>query len=165
MSKATVSTVSTIDTIGVFKSAAAAIYNGTQALAIIGTQVETLRAAKVSFGKSVKTCEFRRQLGDAMAAAFTGKKPKTYANYVTAFIAAVNEGIPFSFSHSKGKSKAKGKPADKDTSIYPILAKLFSHEGFAQCANTIQGAYENDEGDFGAIIRALLESEGYEIKE
>ena len=159
------STSTTIDTIGVFKSAAAAIYSGTQSLSIIGAQVETLRKAKVSFGKSVKTCGYRRQLGDAMAAAFTGKKPKTYANYVTAFIAAVNEGIPFSFSHSKGKGKAKGKPADKDTSIYPVLAKLFSHEGFATLVSDLQSSYDNDEGSLSDLIRVTLESEGYEIKE
>jgi hypothetical protein len=158
------STSTTIDTIGVFKSAAAAIYSGTQALAIISTQVETLRTAKVSFGKSVKTCEFRRQLGDAMQAAFTGKKPKTYANYVTAFIAAVNEGIPFSFSHSKGKGKGK-KKSDADKTIFPVLAKLFSHEGFAALVSDLQTSYENDEGSLSDLIRVTLESEGYEIKE
>jgi hypothetical protein len=154
----------TIDTIGVFKSAAAAIYSGTQALAIISTQVETLRTAKVSFGKSVKTCEFRRQLGDAMQAAFTGKKPKTYTNYVTAFIAAVNEGIPFSFSHSKGKGKGK-KKSDADKTIFPVLAKLFSHEGFAALMSELQGSYDNDEGSLSDLIRVTLESEGYEIKD
>ena len=157
-------TQATIDTIGVFKSAAAAIYSGTQALSIIGTQVETLRTAKVSFGKSVKSCEYRRQLGDAMQAAFTGKKPKTYANYVTAFIAAVNEGIPFSFSHSKGKGKGK-KKSDADKTIFPVLAKLFSHEGFAALVSDLQASYDNDEGSLSDLIRATLESEGYEIKD
>jgi hypothetical protein len=119
----------TLDTIGVFKSTAAAIYSGTQALSIISTQVETLRKGKIVFGKSVKTCEFRRQLGDAMQAAFTGKKPKTYANYVTAFIAAVNQGIPFSFSYSKGAaapSKGKGGKASDKTGNEKMVGALLN---------------------------------------
>jgi hypothetical protein len=166
-------TTATIDTIGVFKSAAAAIYSGTQALSIIGTQVETLRNAKVSFGKSVKTCEFRRQLGDAMAAAFTGKKPKTYANYVTAFIAAVNEGIPFSFSHSKGaaapsKGKTKGKTKGK-AAFSDLLAKPFNHEGgktFKALCAKIEKSFQDDEHKtIYAAFADYLKSEGFEIAE
>ena len=158
-------TTATLDTIALFKGIANAHNSGLTALDVIKGHIETLRKGEIKMGKSVKTCQYRVQCTDAYIVAFPKTAKKTIANYVTAVVDSVNNGTEFSFSASKGKSKAKGKPADKDTSIYPILAKLFSHEGFAQCVNTIQGAYENDEGDFGAIIRALLEAEGYEIKE
>jgi uncharacterized protein (DUF736 family) len=128
MSKAT---TTTIDTIGVFKSAAAAIYSGTMALSIVNAQVETLRKGKIVFGKSVKSCTYRVQLGDAMQAAFVGKAAKTYSNYVTAFIAAVNEGTEFSFSHSKGKAapgKGKGKGAKGKIAFSDLFAKPFNHD-------------------------------------
>ena len=79
------------------------------ALETINEQAKALKSAGITFGKSVKTCQYRVQLGDAMKAQFKGKAAKTYANYVTGFVAAVNEGVPFSFSSSKGKGKAKGK--------------------------------------------------------
>jgi hypothetical protein len=77
----------------------------------------------------------------------------------------VNEGVPFSFSSSKGKGKAKGKGTDKDTTIFPLLAKLFGHEAFKATMADIQNAFENDEGDISSIIQSMLESEGYEITE
>ncbi len=155
----------TIDTINSFKSVAAAIFNGLNALETINEQAKVLKAAGVTFGKSKKTCQYRVQLGDAMKAQFKGKAEKTYANYVTGFVAAVNEGVPFSFSSSKGKGKAKGKTGDKDTTIYPLLAKLFGHESFKATMADIQASFENDEGDLSAIIQSMLESEGYEITE
>ena len=154
----------TLDTLSVFQSAAIAIYNGTQALSVINTQVETLRKAEIVFGKSKKTCMYRVQFSDAMKAAFVGKSEKTYTNYVTAFVAAVNENIPFSFSHSKGKGKGK-KKSEADKTIFPILAKLFSHEGFATLASEIQESYDNDEGSLTDIIKNALLADGYEIKE
>jgi hypothetical protein len=157
----------TIDTIGVFKSAAAAIYNGTQALSIIGAQVETLRTAKVSFGKSVKTCQYRRQLGDAMAAAFTGKAAKTYANYVTAFIAAVNEGIPFSFSHSKGKAApSKGKGADK-TGAEKMVGALLNVWKLSDIGEDVLVQVETAMADGSTLIDAIadvLRAHGEELK-
>jgi hypothetical protein len=154
-----------IDTINTFKTVSAAIYNGINALETINEQAKALKAGGIVFGKSKKTCQYRVQLGDAMKAQFKGKAEKTYANYVTGFVAAVNEGAPFSFSHSKGKGKAKGKGTDKDTTIYPLLAKLFGHESFKATMADIQSAYENDEGDITTIIQSMLESEGYEITE
>jgi hypothetical protein len=110
MSKAT----TTIDTLAVFKSSACAIYSGIAALAIIGQQVATLREAGIKFGKSKKSCQYRVQFSDAMKAVFQGKAEKTYANYVTSFVSAVNDGTEFSYSHSKGKAKGskKGKGAE-----------------------------------------------------
>lgn len=109
-------TKATIDTIALFKSAACAIYSGTQALSIVNAQIETLRKGKIVFGPSKKSCQYRVQLGDAMKAAFSGKSEKTYSNYITAFIKAVNEGIPFSLSGSKGKAApGADKEAQKGT--------------------------------------------------
>lgn len=154
-----------LDTITIFKSTAAAIYNGLNALETINEHAKALKSAGIVFGKSKKTCQYRVQLGDAMKAQFKGKAEKTYSNYVTGFVAAVNEGVPFSFSHSKGKGKAKGKSTEKDTSIFPLLAKLFGHESFKVTMSEIQNAFENDEGDISDIIQSMLEADGYEIKE
>jgi hypothetical protein len=154
-----------IDTINTFKTVSAAIYNGVNALETINEQAKALKSAGIVFGKSKKTCQYRVQLGDAMKTQFKGKAEKTYANYVTGFVAAVNEGVPFSFSSSKGKGKAKGKGTDKDTTIYPLLAKLFGHADFKATMVSIETSFENDEGDISAIIQAMLEFEGYEITE
>jgi len=155
----------TIDTINTFKTVSAAIYNGVNALETINEQAKALKAGGIVFGKSKKTCQYRVQLGDAMKAQFKGKAEKTYSNYVTGFVAAVNEGVPFSFSHSKGKGKAKGKGTEKDTSIFPLLAKLFGHADFKATMVSIETSFENDEGDISSIIQAMLEFEGYEITE
>jgi hypothetical protein len=155
----------TIDTINTFKTVAASIYNGVHALETINEQAKALKAGGIVFGKSKKTCQYRVQLGDAMKAQFKGKAEKTYSNYVTGFVAAVNEGVPFSFSSSKGKGKAKGKGTEKDTSIFPLLAKLFGHADFKTTMVSIETSFENDEGDISSIIQAMLEFEGYEITE
>jgi hypothetical protein len=155
----------TIDTINTFKTVAASIYNGVNALETINEQAKALKAGGIVFGKSKKTCQYRVQLGDAMKAQFKGKAEKTYSNYVTGFVAAVNEGVPFSFSHSKGKGKAKGKGTEKDTTIFPLLAKLFGHADFKATMVSIETSFENDEGDISSIIQAMLEFEGYEITE
>jgi hypothetical protein len=153
-----------IDTIATLKTVAGAIYNGVNALSIINHRAAEMREAGIKFGKSKKTCQYRQQFADAMEASFGGKKEKTYANYVTAFVASVNEGIEFSFSHSKGKSKGK-KKSDADASIYPVLAKLFSHQGFTALMSDLQESYHNDEGSLSDLVRVILESEGYEIKD
>lgn len=158
------STQATIDTIGIFKGIATAHNAGLSALEVIKGHIETLRKAEVTIGASKKTCQFRVQLIDAYKAGFPGKSEKTLANYVTAVADCVNNGTEFSFSASKGKGKAKGNK-EKDSTIYPILAKLFSHEGFATLMSDLQASYDNDEGSLSDLIRVTLESEGYEIKE
>ncbi len=154
-----------IDTINTFKTVSAAIYNGVNALETINEQAKALKAGGIVFGKSKKTCQYRVQLGDAMKAQFKGKAEKTYANYVTGFVAAVNEGVPFSFSSSKGKGKAKGKSTEKDNSIMVLWAKLFSHEDFVGSMQGLQDLFQDDQGDLYAIVRSMLEAEGYEIKD
>jgi hypothetical protein len=157
--------MSTIDTIALFKGIATAHNSGLTALDVIKGHIETLRKEKITMGKSVKTCQYRVQCTDAYIVAFPKTAKKTIANYVTAVVDSVNNGTEFSFSASKGKGKAKGKPADKDKTIFPVLAKLFSHEGFAALVSDLQASYDNDEGTLSDLIRATLESEGYEIKD
>ena len=153
------------DSIAAAKSTAAAIHAGANALEIINTQAAAYRANGVTFGKSIKTCQHRAALADAMAAAFKGKAAKTYANYVTAFVAAVNDNIPFSFSASKGKAKGKGKEkAAPEFASY--VAKLFSADGFASFAAEIQSAYDDAKADtLAGCIADYLTANGYEINE
>lgn len=154
----------TIDTIAIFKGIALAHASALTGLDVIKGHIETLKTAKIVFGKSVKTCQYRQQCTDAYVQAFPKLAKKTINNYVTAVVDCVTNGTEFSLSHSKGKGKAKGDK-NKDTTIFPILAKLFSHEGFAALMSDLQGSYDNDEGSLSDLIRVTLESEGYEIKE
>ena len=157
--------IQTIDTIALFKGIATAHNAGLSALDVIKGHIETLRKGEITMGKSIKTCEYRRQCVDAYAQAFPKTAKKTRDNYVTAVVDAVNNGTEFSFSASKGKAKASGKPAEKDTSIYPLLAKLFGHEDFKTAMAYIESGFENDNGSMYDIVQEMLESEGYEIKE
>ena len=159
------STSKTIDTIALFKGIATAHNSGLSALDIIKGHIETLRKNEIKMGKSVKTCEYRVQCADAYAQAFPKTAKKTRDNYVTAVVDSVNNGTEFSFSASKGKSKAKGKGTEKDTSIFPLLAKLFGHEDFKTTMADIESSFQNDEGTIYEIVQSILESEGYEIKE
>ena len=154
----------TLDTIAIFKSVASFIHSGVNAIDFVNGEAKKLKEAKIVFGKSVKTCQYRLQFSDAMKATFKGKAQKTYSNYMTSFVDAVNNGTAFSLSSSKGKSKAKGT-TEKDTSIFPLLAKLFSHEDFKTTMTEIEEAFQNDEGSVYDIIQSKLEEQGYEIKE
>jgi hypothetical protein len=68
-------------------------------LSVIEDCVKDLVAEEVRFGKSVKTCSYRRHLSQSFEALTVS--PKTAANYITAIVAAVNDGVPFSLSSSK----------------------------------------------------------------
>jgi hypothetical protein len=157
-------TTQTLDTIALFKGIAASHASAVNGLACIQTSIAVLREAGIVMGKSAKTCQYRVQCTDAYTQAFPKAAKKTIANYVTAVVDCVNNGTEFSFSASKGKGKAKSDK-NKDTTIYPILAKLFSHTGFAALVSDLQASYDNDEGSLSDLIRVTLESEGYEIKE
>lgn len=153
------------NSINTIKSAAAAIHAGANALEIINTKVAELREAGVKFGKSKATCSNRMALMDAMAAQFKGKAAKTYANYVTAFVAAVNDNVPFSFSASKGKAKGKGKEKAAPE-FAAFVAKMFSADGFATFAAEIQSAYDDAKADtLAGCIADYLTANGYEINE
>ena len=161
-------TQATIDTVAVFKGIAASHAAATNGIDCIKGSIAVLREAGITMGKSAKTCQYRVQCTDAYTQAFPKVAKKTIANYVTAVVDCVNNGTEFSFSASKGKGKGKAKAKgdkNKDTTIFPVLAKLFSHEGFAALVSDLQSSYDNDEGSLSDLIRATLESEGYEIKD
>ena len=130
------------------------------------TKAVALRTEGVKFGKSVKTCTWRQGIADSIISLCPEKTAqKTCMNYVTSFVKAVNDGTPFSLSDSKGKKKASGKPAEKDTSIYPLIAKLFGHEDFKTTMALLESGFENDNGSMYEIVQSMLEEQGYEIKE
>jgi hypothetical protein len=155
----------TLDTIALFRGVATAIHSGVSAVDVVNGSASVLREAKIVFGKSVKTCQYRVQFADAMKAAFKGKAAKTYSNYMTSFVNAVNTGTAFSLSSSKSSAKG-GKGKSKTEAIDKAIAKVFSHSEFKAWCDTIQASYDNAEADtLEGCIRSYLESEGYEITE
>jgi hypothetical protein len=68
-------------------------------LSVIEGCVKALISQDVRFGKSVRTCRYRMHLAQSFEALTVS--PKTAANYITAIVAAVNDGVPFSLSSSK----------------------------------------------------------------
>lgn len=97
-----------IDTLAIFKGIATAHASTLSGLDVIKGHIETLKGAKIVFGKSVKSCQYRQQCTDAYKAAFPKLSGKTIANYVTAVVDCVTNGTEFSLSASKG-AKAPGK--------------------------------------------------------
>ena len=158
-------TTQTLDTIAIFKTVASSIHSGVNAIDIVNEQAKSLKASGIVFGKSVKTCQYRVQFADAMKQAFKGKTQKTYANYMTSFVMAVNEGTAFSLSSSKGKAKG-GKGKTKTEAIDKVIARVFSHPEFKTWCETIQASYDNADADtLEGCVRSYLESEGYVIEE
>ena len=158
-------TTQTLDTIAIFKTVASSIHSGVNAIDIVNEQAKSLKASGIVFGKSVKTCQYRVQFADAMKQAFKGKTQKTYANYMTSFVMAVNEGTAFSLSSSKGKAKG-GKGKAKTEAIDKVIARVFSHPEFKTWCDKIQSSYDDAEAPtIEACVRSYLESEGYEITE
>ena len=145
-----------IDTIGVFKSIAAACAAFDGSLSIVQGHVETLKTAKIIFGKSKKTCQYRVQMNDAMKVAYKGKAEKTYANYVTAIVAAVNDGVPFSFSASKGKA-SKGGKATKTTDAEKMLSALLNVWKLSDVADEIMVQIETVMADGTPLIDAIVD--------
>ena len=159
-------TAQTLDTIALFRGVATAIYNGVSAVDIVNGSASVLREAKIVFGKSVKSCQYRLQFADAMKAVFKGKAQKTYSNYMTSFVNAVNTGTAFSLSSSKSSAKGGSKGKSKTEAIDKVIAKLFSHGEFKDWIQTIQNSYDDAYADtLEGCIRSYLEAEGYEITE
>jgi hypothetical protein len=159
-------TTQTLDTISLFRGVATSIHAGVSAVDVVNGSASVLREAKVVFGKSVKTCQYRLQFADAMKAAFKGKTAKTYSNYMTSFVVAVNEGKPFSLSSSKSSAKGGSKGKTKTEAIDKVIAKVFSHPEFKAWCDKIQASYDDAEADtLEGCVRSYLEAEGYEITE
>lgn len=158
--------IQTLDTIGIFKSVASAIKGGITAVEVVNEKAKTLKTSGIVFGKSVKTCQYRLQFADAMKEAFKGKTAKTYSNYMTSFVAAVNEGKPFSLSSSKSSAKGGSKGKNKTEAIDKVIARVFSHSEFKTWCDTIQASYDNADADtLEGCVRSYLEAEGYVIEE
>jgi hypothetical protein len=159
-------TTQTLDTIAIFRGVATSIHAGVSAVDVVNGSASVLREAKIVFGKSVKTCQYRVQFADAMKQAFKGKTQKTYANYMTSFVMAVNEGTAFSLSSSKGSAKGGKKGKSKTEAIDKAIAKVFSHPEFKAWCDKIQASYDDAEADtLEGCVRSYLEAEGYEITE
>ena len=158
--------IQTIDTIALFKGIATAHNAGVSALDVIKGHIETLRKGEITMGKSVKTCEYRRQCVDAYAISFPKTAKKTRDNYVTAVVDAVNNGTEFSFSASKGKAKGGKKGEAKIEAIDKVIARVFSHPEFKAWCDKIQSSYDDAEADtLEGCVRSYLEAEGYVIEE
>jgi len=131
---------------------------------------DKLRKANVVFGKSVKTCTWRKGISDTITTMAKDKTAaKTCMNYVTSFVSAVNTGSKFSLSDSKGKAKGKGK-GTATTEFSTLLAKAFSHADFAKVMGDLQYDFEQKYQDdqnpsLILLIQDYLKSEGFEIAE
>ena len=159
-------TANTLDTIALFRGVATAIYNGVSAVDVVNGSASVLREAKIVFGKSVKTCQYRLQFADAMKSVFKGKAQKTYSNYMTSFVSAVNTGSAFSLSSSKGSAKGGSKGKTKTEAIDKVIAKVFSHPEFKAWCEKIEASFQDAEADtLEGCVRSYLEAEGYEITE
>jgi len=159
-------TANTLDTIALFRGVATAIHAGVNAVDIVNGSASVLREAKIVFGKSVKTCQYRLQFADAMKSVFKGKAQKTYSNYMTSFVSSVNTGTAFSLSSSKSSAKGGSKGKTKTEAIDKVIARVFSHPEFASWCEKIESSFQDAEADtLEGCIRSYLEAEGYEITE
>jgi len=159
-------TANTLDTIALFRGVATAIHAGVNAVDIVNGSASVLREAKIVFGKSVKTCQYRLQFADAMKSVFKGKAQKTYSNYMTSFVSSVNTGTAFSLSSSKSSAKGGSKGKTKTEAIDKVIARVFSHPEFKAWCEKIESSFQDAEADtLEGCVRSYLEAEGYEITE
>jgi len=159
-------TANTLDTIALFRGVATAIHAGVNAVDIVNGSASVLREAKIVFGKSVKTCQYRLQFADAMKSVFKGKAQKTYSNYMTSFVSSVNTGTAFSLSSSKSSAKGGSKGKTKTEAIDKVIARVFSHPEFASWCEKIESSFQDAEADtLEGCVRSYLEAEGYVIEE
>jgi hypothetical protein len=156
----------TLDTIALFRGVATSIHAGVTAIDMVNGSASVLREAKIVFGKSVKTCQYRLQFADAMKAAFKGKTQKTYSNYMTSFVAAVNDGTPFSLSSSKSSTKgkgAKGTKAGDKSATDKMLSALLNVWKLSEVGEDVLVQVETAMADGSTLIDAIeyvLESNG-----
>lgn len=158
----------TLDTIALFRGVASAIYNGITAVDQVNGSAVTLREAGISFGKSKKTCQYRVQFADAMKVAFKGKAEKTYANYMTSFVAAVNDGVAFSLSSSKTSTKGKGKGAKSNgtSDVEKMISALLNVWKLSDVADDLLIQVETAMADGSTLADAIeyvLEANGEEL--
>jgi len=156
----------TLDTIALFKGIATAHCSGLTTLDVIKGHIETLRKGEIKMGKSVKTCEYRRQCVDAYAVSFPKTAKKTRDNYVTAVVDAVNNGTEFSFSASKGKAKGAkgaGTKANEKSATDKMLSALLNVWKLSAVGEDVLVQVETAMADGSALIDAIeyvLEANG-----
>jgi hypothetical protein len=156
----------TLDTIAIFKGIATAHFSSLSGLDVIKGHIETLRKGEIKMGKSVKTCEYRRQCVDAYAVTFPKTAKKTRDNYVTSVVDAVNNGTEFSFSASKGKAKstgAKGAKATEKSGDDKMLAALLNVWKLSTVGEDVLVQVETAMADGSTLIDAIeyvLEANG-----
>ena len=159
--------IKTLDTIALFKGIATAHNAGLTALDVIKGHIETLRKGEITMGKSVKTCEYRRQCVDAYAISFPKTAKKTRDNYVTAVVDAVNNGTEFSFSASKGKANgAKGTKGTEKSSDEKMLSALLNVWTLSNVADDLLIQIETalaDDMTLADAIEYVLEANGKEL--
>ena len=157
-----------LDTIALFRGVATAIYNGISAVDQVNHSAIVLRDAQISFGKSKKTCQYRVQFADAMKVAFKGKAEKTYSNYMTSFVQAVNEGTAFSLSSSKTSTKGKGKGTKSNgtSDVEKMLSALLNVWKLSDVADDLLIQVETAMADGSTLADAIeyvLEANGEEL--
>ena len=149
----------TLDTIALFKGIATAHNSGLSALDVIKGHIETLRKGSITMGKSIKTCEYRRQCADAYAVSFVKTAKKTRDNYVTAVVDAVNNGTEFSFSASKGKANGtkgtKGTKANDKSATDKMLSALLNVWKLSEVAEDVLVQIETAMADGSTLADAL----------
>ena len=159
--------IQTIDTISLFKGIATAHNSGLTALDVIKGHIETLRKGEIKMGKSIKTCEYRRQCADAYASTFTKTAKKTRDNYVTAVVDAVNNGAEFSFSASKGKANgAKSTKGGETTGFEKMLSALLNVWKLSDVGDDLLIQIETalaDDMTLADAIEYVLEASGIEL--
>ena len=167
-------TQATIDTLAIFKGIATAHASTLTGLDVIKGHIETLKGAKIVFGKSVKTCQYRVQCTDAYVQAFPKLAKKTIANYVTAVVDCVTNGTEFSLDASKGAASkgakgkgAKGKGAKGKAAFSDMLAKPFNHEAgktFKELCAKVEAEFNDAKHpSIYAAFADYLVSQGFEI--
>jgi uncharacterized protein YktB (UPF0637 family) len=93
-------------------------------------------------------------MNDAMKVAYKGKAEKTYANYVTAIVASVNDGVPFSFSASKGKGKG-GKANESTSDVEKMISALLNVWKMSDVASDVLVQIETIMADGTPLIDAI----------
>lgn len=131
----------------------------------IGTLCKAMRAAKVTLGKSRRTCPVCAAIYDGMGTLKDGTK----ANYLTAIRAAVNEGKAFKFPNGADK-KAGKKTGAKTGGSGAIMIALSAGDKPEAAANKLRKGFEkmreasDDLAKLAAYLVDALDEAGFDIE-
>ena len=103
----------------------------------INEQCKAMRAAKVSIGKSRRTCPVSAAIYDRMPASLANG---TKANYLTAIRTAINEGKEFKFPN--GSEKAGKKTGAKTGGTGTIMIAVSAGDKAENAANKLRKGFE-----------------------